>query len=325
MVRVMSAKLLALRRLHRRLSINHPKFVDVQQDLYNSKAGHGGEEYIDSVLSTIHFPIPHIILPNFRLQERNIPSTQIDILLITPAYALIIEVKNWAGIITFQDTGQVIQEKDGFVRSMDCPIVQAEYYQENLQDWFMNNAVPSTVHRVVIFPFASTILKNAENRGVHFAKELPSIIRRLNKLPVQLTNEQFNSLSLKLNASNRPFSDQSLCDKYGVLPSELSRGIYCLKCDGPLVKRTNRIYVCSHCLYIPDNPLYDVMMDWFTLVDSHITNKQLRLLSGVEVPYTVGYFMKKTNFPRSGKTKATVYHINNEEKNNFVLDRMKKG
>ena len=310
--------LFALRRLHRRISVNTPHFTDIKQDLYNSNAGHGGEAYIDSVLSTIHFPIPHIILPNIRLYEEDIPSTQIDILILTTAYALIIEVKNWSGTISFQQVGQVLQTKDGIVKSMDCPTVQADYYVGNLQDWFAKHDTNLPVHRIVSFPFASTLLIGAENRGIYFAKELPIVLRRLNKLPQQLTVFQFQTISKILQNANRPFKHGAVCQKYGIHPDDLLKGIFCPKCDCRLLKKSNRVYVCSTCLHIPDNPLYDTMIDWFTLVGNQITNQQLRLFSGVDKSCTVGYFMKKSTFPHSGQNKGTIYHVSVEEMHRFL-------
>lgn len=286
--------------------------------LYNAQSGHGGEQYIDSVLANIHFPIPHFIFPNFRLIENYIPSTQIDILLLTSSYALVIEVKNWSGTITFQNTGQAIQEKNGVVRSVDCPIVQAEYYKENLLDWFLMNDIPLPVHRVVIFPYASTLLIGADNRGVHFSKELAKIIRKLNKLPAKLQLHQFEALSLKLQAANHPFATENICQHYGFHPSELMKGLYCSNCHNVLFKKNRRFYACKTCSTIPDNPIREAMIDWFTLFGNHVTNKDIRTLTGIDDSHKVKYLMKKTNFPSSGLNKGTVYHVNDEEKNKYL-------
>lgn len=314
--REISTKLVALRRLHRRMSINHPQYIDVKRDLYN--AGYGGEEYIDSVLSTIHFPIPHTIFPNIRFLKKNIPSFQIDILVLTSAYALIIEVKNWGGKISFQDIGQVLQKKD-HIESIDCPTIQPDYLRDNVQDWFNKHDFYLPVHRVVILPDASTMIYDAENRDIHFAKELPTIIRKLNNLPLQLREDQFFTLSRKISHANRPTESHSICQQYKILPSDLLKGIFCTKCNGPLIKESNRVYVCTYCLYIPDNPFYDVMVDWFTLIGNQISNRQLRFLSGIDASYTVGYFMKKSQFPHSGMNKGTVYHVNHHEQQKYLL------
>lgn len=319
----MPKSLFALRRLIRRISINHPQHNSIHQELYNSNAGYSGEKYIDSVLKNIHFPIPHSIFPNFRLCEKNIPSSQIDILVFTPAYALVIEVKNWSGSISFQQTGQTIQTKDSIVRSMDCPIVQAEYYKENLKDWFHLKGINHPVHRVVIFPYASTILLGAEGRGVHFAKELPQIIRNLNKLPLLMNSNEFNSLSKKLIDVNKSFKRNTLCQQYGILPSELTQGVYCSHCDIQLYKKNSRHYVCPSCSIVSENPVKETMIDWFTLFDSHVTNKDVRLLSGILDSYRVQYYMKLSGFPFTGRNKGRVYHVNEYEKLLFLSNNTK--
>jgi len=226
--REQSARLLALRRLHRRMSINHPQFIAILQDLNNANGSHCGKEYIDTVLSTIHFPNLHMIFPNIRFIEKKI------------------------------------------------------------------------------------------------TKELPAINRKLNKLTLQLSDECFSTHSKKINPANVPFKSHSICQQYGVLPSDLIQGIFCSQCEGPMVKESNRIYVCSHCLYIPDNPFTDVMIDWFTLIGNQISNQQLRFLSGVESSHTVGWFMKNSQFPHSGKNKGTIYHVNQQEQQNFILHGKKQ-
>ena len=316
--RTVPAKLIALERVVRRLHHNHPQFDTVKQALYNAQSGHGGEQHIDSALASLHFTIPHLIFPNFRLKANHIPSTQIDILLLTSSYALVIEVKNWSGTITFQNTGQAIQEKNGILRSMDCPIVQAEYYKENLLEWFLMNDIPLPVHRVVIFPYASTLLIGADNRGVHFSKELPQIIRKLNKLPAQLQLQQFEALSIKLQAANQPFANENICQHYGIQPNELMKGLYCSNCHNQLFKKNRRYYACTKCSTIPENPIQEAMIDWFTLFGNHVTNKDIRMLTGIEDSYKVQYLMKKTSFPSSGLNKGTVYHLNEEEKNKYL-------
>ena len=313
-------KLVALQRLARRLPPDHPHFDHVKLALYNAQSGLGGEKYIDSTLFDMYFPIPHTIFPNYRLYEKYIPSTQIDILIITPAYALVIEVKNWGGTITFQNTGQAIQEKNGVVRSMDCPIVQAEYYRENLQDWFQLHDIVLPVHRVVIFPFASTLLRGAENRGVHFSKELPIIIRKLNKLPLQMDTKDFDLLSLKLHGANNTFANEKVCHKYGILPSMLTKGFFCTHCDIQLLKKNSRHYICPSCSAVPANPVLEIMLDWFTLFSNQVTNKNIRTLSGLVDSHRIQYFMKKSGFPSSGRNKGTVYHVNETEKEKYLGD-----
>ncbi|MFC5363621.1 nuclease-related domain-containing protein [Peribacillus frigoritolerans] len=84
-----------LRALACRLPSNHPKVPLIMNDLKKMEAGYKGECSIDFPLSFLE-PKSYFIFHDLRLQDQS-RFFQLDTLLISKKYALIIEVKNIAG------------------------------------------------------------------------------------------------------------------------------------------------------------------------------------------------------------------------------------
>ncbi len=103
--------ILKLQALLRRLPLNHPKIQVLVDELNRRSAGHKGEEALDYPLSLLD-PKDYLIFHGLRLQINN-NFFQIDTLVISKHYILLIEVKNLAGSIYFDPVfSQLIQMKD---------------------------------------------------------------------------------------------------------------------------------------------------------------------------------------------------------------------
>lgn len=88
-----------LRALTYRLPPNHPKLPLIMNDLKKREAGYKGECSIDFPLSFLE-PKSYFIFHDLRLQDQS-RFFQLDTLLISKKFALIIEVKNMAGSLYF--------------------------------------------------------------------------------------------------------------------------------------------------------------------------------------------------------------------------------
>ncbi|PID15772.1 hypothetical protein CSV62_16015 [Sporosarcina sp. P35] len=82
--------------LLKRLPINHEKYEKVRNDLYNGKAGFGGEREFDYQLRDFIPAYPHAILHDIFLKHGH-AYFQIDSVIITPSTIILFEIKNIAG------------------------------------------------------------------------------------------------------------------------------------------------------------------------------------------------------------------------------------
>lgn len=227
----------------------------------------------------------------------------------TTQYAMVLEVKNWTGKLTFRESpSQVIQETPTFTRSLDCPCVQAENAKDRLTHWLKTMHFSIPVYHAVVFPYASTIINADSKTSIYVASELPLVFKKLNQLSPHVSDDMFYNIVSKLRNHNTPFEIDPICIEYSLKLSDLKKGIYCSRCNFHLIKKSARMYYCPSCLFVPLNPFSEAMTDWFTLVDSKITNKQLREFTNSSCSsYSIGYFMKMSGYVQSGTTRGSVY------------------
>lgn len=152
-----------LEALEHRLPLQHPMKQKVQADLVNKKAAIKGEKEVNFPLSFLD-ESKYLIIHNLRLPDRQ-GHFQIDTLLVTDRFMLLLEVKNWYGTIIFGENGQVTrigdsEREEGFKN----PIPQAKLQRYRLQkrlreqgysnipiDFFCSNQLPQYHHSLRSF------------------------------------------------------------------------------------------------------------------------------------------------------------------------------
>lgn len=118
-----SVGILALEALNRRIPELHPKKKYVEEDVRKSLAGFKGEMEVNRHLVRLHNPA-YRIFHGLRLSEMYEEHFQMDFLLISPSFFLLIEVKNYAGeLILERDYPQLIQIKNGVTTAYKDPII----------------------------------------------------------------------------------------------------------------------------------------------------------------------------------------------------------
>lgn len=116
--------------LLRYLPLTHPKRSLIAEELRRREAGYQGEESLDYYFRFL--PKQYLILHDLNLPDGDY-NCQIDTLLLTPEFALVIDVKNMAGELIFDtENGQFIQLNNGKKKGYPDPIAQAERHQNYL-------------------------------------------------------------------------------------------------------------------------------------------------------------------------------------------------
>jgi len=122
-----------------RLHPKHPKRLEIEKERSIRRAGYRGELNVDYHLSFLPPKHPYTIIKDFRL--KNLHNFQIDTLLISPYFSLIIEVKNITGNLHIDPhTKQLIQNHE---QNYSNPIEQANRHQKQLREWLANQKVKS--------------------------------------------------------------------------------------------------------------------------------------------------------------------------------------
>lgn len=147
--------------LLRRIPPNHPKIPFINENLNKMLAGYKGENSIDYPLSFLaekNFFIFH----DLRLYD-NKHYFQIDTLLLSQKFVLIIEVKNITGTLYFDPVfNQLIRTKEGKERAFPDPILQVNRQESQLKNWFSQNRLPEIpIQTLIVFSNPQSVIRTS--------------------------------------------------------------------------------------------------------------------------------------------------------------------
>lgn len=87
---------------------------------------------------------------------------QMDTLILSESFYMIIEVKNWQGTIIFSESGQVVRRtKERGEEGFQNPISQVKMQVYRLNRWLETNQLPQLpIQYLIVISSPSTIFKN---------------------------------------------------------------------------------------------------------------------------------------------------------------------
>ncbi|MFC7063339.1 nuclease-related domain-containing protein [Halobacillus seohaensis] len=123
-------------------------------------AGYNGEQSLLFHTNLLASAEVHI-LNDIRLQTPHY-ITQLDTLILTPTFALIIETKNFAGQLYFDHTfKQVKRTLNGKVENFMDPTVQVDLQRDSLKQWILHDDLPTDypIETLVVISNPSTLIE----------------------------------------------------------------------------------------------------------------------------------------------------------------------
>ncbi|WP_176330332.1 nuclease-related domain-containing protein [Oceanobacillus rekensis] len=302
-----------LEALERRIRNYHPKKEIIIRDLKKKKSEVAGEKEIEYPLGFLN-PDKFLILHNLRLQDEN-GNFQIDTLILTERYYIILEVKNWQGTVLFDENGQVIrkrsiEEEEGFPN----PISQVKTQTFRLQKWLrMHNFPELKIESFVVISFPSTIIKPVQptiqipEQVIHNNQLYFKIMElEKNKYPHQTTMNMLMDISQQLIELHTP-PIINLFHKYKLNRSDLNFGVRCPECRSLPMIRLKQKWHCTPCGIFSRSAHRSALEDYRLLIGNTITNKQAREFLLVESPDVIRRILLKEKLIQRGNTKSSIY------------------
>ncbi|MEH7116572.1 nuclease-related domain-containing protein [Neobacillus vireti] len=302
--------ILILEALCRRLSPNHPKYQEIQEELGRRRAGYQGEVAFDYYLRFLPKD-KYMILHDLNLPDGDY-NCQNDTFLLTPEYALIIEVKNMAGKLIFDtENEQFIQINNEREKGYPYPIAQAERHQEYFRNLLTAHKFPSISIEYLV------VISNNYATYVITGKNAHKIKPRVCKADVFLSKIRFFEnqhskhvldakdirklcrLLVKMNTVPTNY----ILRKYGITQSDFIPGVFCPICNYfPMVEERSK-WFCPSCNAYSKDAHLNALLDYFLLIDSEITNLQFREFCHIASPYTSKRFLLAANLSYDLATK----------------------
>ncbi|WP_099159513.1 nuclease-related domain-containing protein [Virgibacillus ndiopensis] len=310
-------EILILEAILRRLPSNHLKRSKIEEDLRKRYAGYFGEESIDYHLSFLE-DNKYMFLHNLRLPWKEGTYFQIDTLILSPFYFILLEVKNMIGTLFFDEPAkQLIRTKtDGTQECFPYPTTQVNRHVLQLNSWLRLHKFPNIpIISYVVLSSTSTMIKTNSNdpnfhEKVTHAMNLPSKIHLLvkqypNKI---LTLKKQKKIADQLILEHSP-SKPAILNWYDIKREELLKGLYCEDCTKLSVKRKSGSWKCTNCNSVSKVAHIRGLLDYFLLIDHTITNRQFNSFFTIGSRSVTTKLLQKLNLPSSGSYKDKKYHL----------------
>ncbi|WP_369333186.1 nuclease-related domain-containing protein [Tetzosporium hominis] len=291
-----------------RIPSAHPQKSYVESQLTHVKIGGRGESKIFRALEEVAFEEPALIIRNFVTQVHEKRIIQIDYLVVTRKYLLLIEVKNIAGHVKFTLTPpQIIRTLPNKIpQAFDCPFTQLDRNVDGFQKLFKKLQIP--VYSCVVWANPTTTFELSFQPSHPFLtrKKLPLFIQQLEKLPVSLPEENYSKLKCEILTSTKAFKEKSYCSRYQVDEKDLLPGLYCPECH-TVLKKSVRTWICPTCKIQANHLVATNIFSQFTIRKSHLSVAEIKK----HLPDLEGRIIRslllESGFKVSGYTKSQRY------------------
>ncbi|MBH0173775.1 NERD domain-containing protein [Fictibacillus sp. 23RED33] len=298
-----------------RLPLHYPLSTYLEDELAKYLSGHKGEQSIDFHLKDLPQK-EYLFFHNLRIPH-NDSYFQLDILILTPYYFFIIEVKNFSGKLYFdQDLFQLIRTYNGLEETFADPISQLKRQRYCLMDWLKSHHFSEIpVEAVVVISNPQTQIKVSPGRSevykwISHKINLPEKIRYFDQKHTveRLSMKDLRKLSkalLKAHTSPTP----NLLQKYQISQDDIVKGVACPSCGLIPMVRNKRKWFCPSCKCYSRSAHIQALKDYSLLFGSTITNSQFRDFIQLESRTIAKKLLLSMDLPTSGELRHRKYHL----------------
>jgi rubredoxin len=304
-----SLTLMGLIAAQSRLPDKHPMISVIASKQSILEAGIGGEQQVADVLGRYRFPFRNNIFHDLSLSSDT--YFQIDHLLKTPHYGVVLETKNLAGSLEFRDNPpQLIQKReDGQIKYYESPVVQLERNIELFSAWLSERNIDLPLYGAIVlaYPKQHVDIPPADTK-ILFPNLVPPFIKSLPREGKGLDTSTFNWLSSELLRCHQTYIPKPVCESYQIPVSAIKPGVRCVSCGNIGMNKIPRSWHCPVCKVTNHLAHEQTLNEWFLVVKRTITNRECREFLGVDI-YTANRILNSMNLICKGTFKDRVYKM----------------
>jgi ribosomal protein L37AE/L43A len=309
-------KMVQLKAVLRRVKKNHPSKPLIEQEFNRRSAGLWGEREVDKKLKRINQEQYYIIC-DLRLPNGDGTFFQVDTLVLSTRFSLIIEAKNIAGTLYFDlETHQFYRVKeDGKRESFLDPVSQARLHVQQLRQWLLRHKFPLTINEFLVALTNPHSIFSISPAGHPLAKKICAIAGltwEIDNLAEQyqkemITDKEVRKISKALLKAHTPLQPSEILQQYSIFTSELQSGVHCPDCEFlPLIYQVGKWY-CTKCKNHFKDAHVDALDDYFLLFGSAIKNSEFRKFVHLDSRHVATKLLKKMKLLVLGTKKGCVY------------------
>ncbi|GEN46642.1 nuclease-related domain-containing protein [Alkalibacillus haloalkaliphilus] len=286
---------------------NDQTYQTIQDRLGKELAGYLGERSLQYYIKLLNLK-DHFLLFGFRAKG-NDSYFQIDLLLITQSFILIIEAKHLKGTLSINESGQLIQENEDEIEVYQNPLIQANIQRSQLSHLLSRLSLDLLpIYTCVTFTHPKSIININKNTTEIFpSQNLPNYIYKIqsqNQTPL-VSTQKANTIAKSLKIRHTP-KNNNLINYYGITDHLIKKGVWCTQCKSTIMKRIHGNWHCSKCNHKDKTAHLQALREFAVLYDrQYITNKEARSFLKIQSESTTKRLLSK--FERKGDTKGSEY------------------
>jgi Nuclease-related domain len=294
----------------------HPKRKEIEDYLARQIAGFKGELSLEYFYR--YLPLNEIIfLHNIRILHEKY-YFQIDTLILTQKFLLILEIKNLSGHIFFDNLySQIIRKIDDIKESFEDPIYQVQRQAHHLAEIMKLYKTPFIpIETLVVITNPKTLIESSPShtdalykviKSAELKKRYDGFKQKYNE--DQLTKKELKRLVKLLNKLHTPYNPD-LCGLFNIKSEELLKGVFCPRCENVLLVRKKRSWFCYTCNEIYHRAHISALQDYARFISTGITNRECMQFLNLPSTSQSYHLLHSLNLPFTGTTKDRTYHLN---------------
>ena len=304
----------------RRVPFNHQNRKRIEDALAKSYAGFRGEQSLDYHL-TCFSNEEYFIFHDLRLPGIENTYFQIDTLVLSKRFVLILEVKNISGTLFFdQSFRQLIRTTNDKEDGFPDPLLQVRRQKLQVESWLKKHQFQSPpIVAFIVISNPSSIIKTDSHHKELFqtvlhAATLPTKVELLeNRYQKEiLTTKDLKRIS-RLLIKQHTQANPDVLKQFQINKSEILPGVHCPDCLMlPLIKKRTG-WFCHNCEVTYKNAHIQSLMDYFLLIRPTITNQQFREFLQIQSMSTTTKLLNALNSQHSGRFKDRKYELSFSE------------
>ncbi|RZT21611.1 nuclease-related domain-containing protein [Fictibacillus sp. BK138] len=292
---------------------SHPKRKEMEEYLARQKAGFKGELSLEYFYR--YLPLNEVIfLHNIRILHQNY-YFQIDTLILTQKFFLILEIKNLSGQIYFDNLySQIIRRINDIKESFEDPIYQVERQAHHLSEILMLYKIPFIpIETLVVITNPNTLIESAPShtdalykviKSAGLKKKYVEFKQRYNE--DKLTKKELKKIVKLINKLNQPYNPD-LCNLFKINKEELIKGVFCPSCEDALLVRRKRSWFCITCKETNHYAHISALKDYARFISTTITNRECMQFLNLPSRSQSYHLLHSLNLPFTGTTKDRTY------------------
>ncbi|QOY37145.1 NERD domain-containing protein [Anaerobacillus isosaccharinicus] len=309
-------KVISLEAILGRLPLNYQNRPYIEDELGKAMAGWRGEQAIDFHLSFLPKE-QTMILHDLRLEDNENRFFQIDTVLLSSKFHLILEVKNMAGTLYFNnDPQQLVQKLNNEEKAYQCPILLVERQRLQLQTFLKKFQIPEVpILTLVVISHANSVIKFAPNfyKAKQCVIHAAAIPDKISGIKAPFKNEILSQKELKKAArilvkNHQPLNKDYL-EHFNIPKSDILPGVHCPKCRNLPMERKRGYWLCPSCQHSSKNAHIAAIYDYSLLINSKITNQAIREFLHLQSIFATTKLLNSLNLKKEGQFKGRSYFL----------------